>query len=143
MTHFGQTTCNMTQKQYTINVSDSFKRTDEKNAYEMSFRRWLVREIEEGKMSLKEAIEKFSFHPQNGYYFISEWRKKYASELVLSLPSMTEKEKQELQALHKRNKELEKALEDAKMKNIAINMLIDVAEEKLKISIRKKPGAKQ
>jgi hypothetical protein len=55
---------------------------------------------------------------------------------------MTAEEKQLLAALQKRNKELEKALEDAKMKHIALDILIDVAEEKLKINIRKKPGAK-
>jgi hypothetical protein len=74
---------------------------------------------------------------------IRDWRDKYTSELVLSLPEMTAEEKQKLEELQKQNKALLKALEDAKMKNIAINMLIDVAEEKLKINIRKKPGAKQ
>ena len=143
MTHFGQTKCNMTEKEYTIKVSDSFERTDEKNAYEVSFRRWLVREIEEGKMTTAEAVKKFNFNPKNGADNIKYWRDKYASELVLSLPEMTAEEKQKLEELQKQNKALLKALEDAKMNNIAINMLIDVAEEKLKINIRKKPGAKQ
>ena len=133
----------MTEKKYTIKVSDSFERTDEKCDYEMSFRRWLVGEIEEGRMSVSEAIKQFNFNPQNGHSLIWGWREKYASEMVVSLREMTAEEKQQLAALQKRNKELEKALEDAKMKNIAINMLIDVAEEKLKINIRKKPGAKQ
>lgn len=57
--------------------------------------------------------------------------------MVLSLPEMTAEEKQNLSKLEQQNKALEKALEAAKMKNIALNMLIDVAEEKLKISIRK------
>ena len=133
----------MTEKEYTIKVSDSFERTDEKNAYEVSFRRWLVREIEEGKMTTAEAVKKFNFNPKNGADNIKYWRDKYASELVLSLPEMTSEEKQKLEELQKQNKALLKALEDAKMNNIAINMLIDVAEEKLKINIRKKPGAKQ
>lgn len=63
--------------------------------------------------------------------------------MFLSLPSMTEKEKQELAALQKQLKTMEKQLEEARMRNIALNTLIDVAEEKLKIDIRKKPGAKQ
>jgi predicted nucleic acid-binding Zn-ribbon protein len=40
-------------------------------------------------------------------------------------------------------KALQKALEDAQLKVAALNTLIDVAEEQLKINIRKKPGAKQ
>jgi hypothetical protein len=56
---------------------------------------------------------------------------------------MTAAEKHQLATLQQQLAASEKQLEDAKMKNIALNMLIDVAEEKLKISIRKKPGAKQ
>jgi hypothetical protein len=63
--------------------------------------------------------------------------------MVLALPLMTEKEKREVLAMQQRLKQLEKELEDASMRNIALNMLIDVAEDKLKINIRKKPGAKQ
>jgi transposase-like protein len=40
-------------------------------------------------------------------------------------------------------KALQKALEDAQLKILALNTLIDVAEEQLQINIRKKPGAKQ
>ncbi len=133
----------MNKKEFTSKVSDSFEQTDEKYDYEIAFRRWLVRQIEEGKMTPTEAVKAFNFHPESGFDLIYYWRQKYAPELVLSLPQMTEKEKQEHQALLKQVKALEKALEDAKMKNIAVNMLIDVAEEKLKINIRKKPGAKQ
>ena len=38
---------------------------------------------------------------------------------------------------------LQQALEQAELKIKALNTLIDVAEEQLKISIRKKSGAKQ
>jgi transposase-like protein len=84
-----------------------------------------------------------NFSKKSGFKLIRDWRKKYGSEMVLSLPEMTAEEKQNLSKLEQQNKALEKALEAAKMKNIALNMLIDVAEEKLKISIRKKSGAKQ
>ena len=57
--------------------------------------------------------------------------------MVLSLPDMAAEEKQQLALLQKQNKALEKQLEDARMKNIALDLLIEVAEEKLKISIRK------
>jgi transposase-like protein len=130
-------------KNYTIQVSDSFDRTDEQFSYELSFRRWLVREIEEQRMTIADAVAQFNFNPQTGASLIRGWRSKYAPEMVLSLPGMSEAEKQKLAALQKQNKALEKQLEEAKMRNIALNMLIDVAEEKLKISIRKKPGAKQ
>jgi transposase-like protein len=131
------------KKDYTIQVSDSFDRMDEQCRYEPAFRRWLVREIEEQKMTVADAIERFNFHPKNGFELVRSWREKYAPSMVLSLPDMTVAEKQQLAGLQQQLKAAEKQLEDAKMTNIALNMLIDVAEEKLKIHIRKKPGAKQ
>jgi transposase len=130
-------------KDYTTQLSDSFDRMDEQCSYEPAFRRWLVREIEEQKLTVNQAIERFNFHPKNGHDLIRYWREKYAPSMVLSLPDMTAAEKQQLALLQQQLKAVEKQLEDAKMKNIALDMLIDVAEEKLKIHIRKKPGAKQ
>lgn len=147
MTHFEQTKNKMSkekgEKTYTLKVSDSFVKTDENCNYETAFRRWLVREIEEQRMTIPDAIKQFNFNPSSGDTLIRDWRKKYAADMVLSSQDMTEAEKQKLAELQKKNKALEKQLEDARMQNIAINMLIDVAEEKLNISIRKKPGAKQ
>ncbi len=94
-------------------------------------------------MTSNQAVERFNFNPKNGHQLIHHWRSRYAPEMLLALPAMTEREKQKLEALQKQTKALEQQLEDARMRNIALNMLIDVAEEKLKISIRKKPGAKQ
>jgi hypothetical protein len=56
---------------------------------------------------------------------------------------MTPEEKQEKALLEKRIKALEKALEYAKLKNIAVETMIDVAEEQFRITIRKKAGPKQ
>lgn len=120
-------------------VSDYFERTDENFSYEKAFRRWLVFEIETQKMTAKEASENFNI----SLSVIYRWREKYSKELVIPLQDMTIEEKQELELLQKQLKEAEKQLAEASMKNIALNMLIDVAEEKLKISIRKKSGAKQ
>jgi hypothetical protein len=39
--------------------------------------------------------------------------------------------------------ELQRKLEYEQLRTLALNTLIDVAERDLKISIRKKPGAKQ
>lgn len=124
-------------------VSDSFPQTDEQCVYEIPFRRWLVREIEEGRLTVPQAIERFNFNPSSGYDLIYYWRSKYAPAMVLPLADMTEQEKQKLAALQKQVKELGQQLEEARMRNIALDTLIDVAEEKLKISIRKKSGAKQ
>lgn len=131
------------QDRYTTLVSDSFGNEQENGTYEVAFRRWLVGELEAERMSVSEAIERFHFNPTNGHSLIHSWRQKYAPEMMLNLPVMTEKERQKTEALQKRLKETEQQLQQAQMKVIALEALIDVAEDKLKIGIRKKPGAKQ
>ena len=128
---------------YTTLVSDSFGNAQPGGTYEVAFRRWLVREIEEDRMSVAEAVERFHFNPENGRTLIYQWRQKYAPQMVVNLPVMTEKERQKMEALQKRLQQTEQQLQDAQMKNIALETLIDVAEDQLKLSIRKKPGAKQ
>ncbi len=60
MTHFEQTKFKMSnQKQgdkFTTLVSDSFEQTEEKCRYEVPFRQWLVREIEEQKMTVTQTL---------------------------------------------------------------------------------------
>lgn len=106
-------------------------------------KRWLVREIESGRMTIGEAKERINFYSKAPEALIPLWRKQFASEISFTLPVMTEKEEQKLAAALKRNKELEKQLEDAQFKNIALETMIDLAEEQLKIVIRKKSGPKR
>ncbi len=106
-------------------------------------RRWLVREIESGRMSVGDAIERIELYSKDPESLLRSWRKRYAPEIPVTLPVMSEKERQKLDAAHRRMKELERQLEDAQMKNIALETMIDVAEERLRINIRKKSGPKQ
>jgi uncharacterized glyoxalase superfamily protein PhnB len=94
-------------------------------------------------MTVGEACERMELHSKNPRSLIYYWQKQFASEIDFTLPVMTEKEKAKLDAAHKRMKELEKQLEHAQMKNIALETMIDIAEEQLKIVIRKKSGPKQ
>ena len=49
------------QNEYTTLVSDGFGNEQEGGTYEVAFRRWLVRQIEEQRMTVSEAIERFNF----------------------------------------------------------------------------------
>lgn len=106
--------------------------------YEPAFRRWLGRELYVGNISTQQAAKQFNIGERN----IKAIRKNYVPEVV-SLKEMTDAEKHQLEELQKRIKLLEKQLEDATIKNITLETLVDVAEQELKIPIRKKPGAKQ
>jgi hypothetical protein len=108
------------------------------NQYEAAFRRWLSRELTEGRLSIAQASERFKIPAQS----ILLIKKQFAPQVVL-LEGMTEAEKHKLEELQKRIKQLEKQLEDAAIKNITLETLVDVAEKQFNIPIRKKPGAKQ
>ena len=71
------------------------------------------------------------------------WQELYSDEIHLSLKTMSSKDRADINKLEKRIKELEKQLELAQMKNVALNSMIDIAEKDYKLSIRKKSGPKQ
>ena len=110
--------------------------------YENSFRRWLVAELDSGRMSVAEAREKFKL-PHRFDKTYKHWQVKYSDEIHVSLQSMSSQERADNKALEKRIKELEKQLELAQMKNVALNTMIDIAENDYKLEIRKKSGPKQ
>ena len=110
--------------------------------YETSFRRWLVCEIESGRMNWQEARSKFNL-PHRFDKVYKDWQRKYSEDIVLTLPLMSAKERTENQELEQRVKELEKQLELAQMKIVALNTVIDIAEKDYKLEIRKKSGPKR
>lgn len=113
------------------------------NDYEVSFRRWLISQIDGEKISIQNARDRFKLSSTEYKKIIRKWQGRYSDELHLSLSLMNSKERADIKALEARIDELEKQLEYAQMKNLAINTLVDVAETELKVSIRKKSGSKQ
>ncbi len=110
--------------------------------YETSFRRWLVCEIESGRMSWQEARTRFGM-PYHFNQLYKDWQKKYSDQIILTLPLMSAEDRTKNQELEKRIRELEKQLELAQMKVVALNTVIDIAEQSYKLEIRKKSGPKQ
>lgn len=111
--------------------------------YELSFRRWLISMIDSEKISLQEARDRFHLSPVEYTKIIKRWQGRYSDEIHLSLRAMSAKERTDVKALEKRVRELEKQLERAQMKNVALNTMIDIAENDYKLEIRKKSGPKQ
>ncbi len=130
-------------KEEVKSVQEKEKFPRESGEFTVVHRRWLVNEIASGRMSIQEALERFDFQSKNPRDLIRFWCKRYSPQIVLTLPVMTEQERHKLETLHKLVKELEKKLEEAQMKNIALETLIDVAEEQFKVPIRKKAGSRQ
>ncbi len=113
------------------------------NDYEISFRRWLVSQIDTGNISIQDAQDRFHLSRTEHKKIIKRWQERYSDELHLSLQAMSSKDRAVNAKLEHRIKELEKQLELAQMKNVAINTMIDIAEKDYKLVIRKKFGPKQ
>ncbi len=94
-------------------------------------------------MSMQDARDRFHLSPTEYKKIIKRWQERYSDELHLSLRAMTTKDRADNNELEKRIKELEKQLEMAQMKNVALNTMIDIAEKDYKLEIRKKSGPKQ
>lgn len=114
-----------------------------RSPYPASFRRQVAEDYLYSSLSKREIAEKYDLPSK---YTVKNWVRWYHEnhdiELSISTP-MTESEKQEKQALEKRIKKLEAQLKEARLKGLALDTMIDVAEEMFDIEIRKKPGTKQ
>ncbi len=110
--------------------------------YDTSFRRWIVQEVESKRMTWQEVRSRFNLHHRFDKVY-KEWQRKYSEEIIISLASMTEKERADFEKQENHIKELEKQLELAQMKNVALNTMIDIAEQDYKLNVRKKFGPKQ
>jgi hypothetical protein len=132
-----------TRPGYTIRLSDSFGQVPEAHRFETAFRRWLVGEITGGRLTIGQAIERFNMNPGNGRALIKSWLNRYTESHPVPLPPMTESEEAELRALQERIKNLERELEQARLRGTALDTMIDVAESQFHIEIRKKAGTKQ
>jgi transposase-like protein len=102
--------------------------------------------IEQGRMTVQEAKIAYQLKSHTTIYRWKKELKQENAELAASNPGLMDKKPSDNKASAStpaQVKALQQALQDAELKIAALNMLIDVAEEQLKINIRKKPGAKQ
>ena len=72
----------------------------------------------------------------------SVYQRKVQTGLFVS-PAMTRTQKRDLQALQQRNAELEQTVQQANLLILALHTMIEVAEQELKLPIRKKSGTKR
>lgn len=109
--------------------------------YDVSFMRKAVLDYESG-LSLPEVAARYQISKSQ----VAHWRKRFGSDIVEqitpNLPPMTENEKKEQEQLKRQLAEQAKLLEYLKMKNIALETMIDIAKEEFNIDLRKKPGTK-
>ncbi len=117
---------------------------ERRGRYTEALKRYVVREVESGKMSQVEANERYGIL---GHSTILKWQRRYGKAAggttrMIRTNAMTEQEI-ELIRLRKENEALKRDLADERFKNIVWETMVEVAERELKIPIRKKYGAKR
>lgn len=111
----------------------------------IQFKRSVVRAVKSGRLTIVEAQQTYGIGSSTTIkIWIEQFKHENADLGFVNDSEMKKKPAQDNTADSNQDiKALQKALEDAQLKVAALNTLIDVAEEQLKINIRKKPGAKQ
>lgn len=117
------------------------------NQFTDEFKFQVINEYLNTDISFEEIKKK---HGIRGNSTISNWMRKFGCNKVTdeqisiqkAMAKALDKTVQE-RKLEAKVKELEKALDEERLRNLALNTMINVAERDLKISIRKKSGTKQ
>lgn len=109
------------------------------NYYNESLKREVLFEVQSGQISKEEARRKYGI---KGHSTILKWIRKFEGSDP-HYQSIMDYSKSEKKELIKRIKELERKLEDEQIRSFGYSKMIDIAEEQLKVSIRKKPDTKQ
>jgi len=107
--------------------------------YSESLKQEVVRSVRLGLLSKAEAKRKYDI---KGHSEVLKWIRKFEDTEHRFNNSM-DYSKSDKKALIKRIKELERQLEDEQIRSFGYSKMIDIAEDQLKISIRKKSDAKQ
>ena len=121
--------------------SQDYQENMKRRTYNSLLKRTVVAAIEQGRLTVKEAKIAHNIKTEK---IIRSWIAQYKTEKVeicIEKPSAVAKEKKSNKDLEK--EALQKVLQEAELKIKALNTLIDVAEDQLKIDVRKKSGAKQ
>lgn len=110
--------------------------------YSEAFKCKVVREIESGLVTREGARRRYGI---GGGTTVDLWCRKYGrfERLGATVIVNTAKERDETKELRERVRQLETALADEKLKTMALETLIEVAERELKVPIRKNSGARQ
>lgn len=122
-----------------------------KSSYPQHLISTVCRELLSGTLSYTEVARKYNM---KGTATIRNWMLNYQKQYGSNLAAMTDnntqdkeqediKKSSELKELQSKNEQLQAALELARLENLMLNTMIDIADEQLHTDIRKKSGAKQ
>jgi transposase len=124
-------------------TNDKAKRVLKYKKFSEDMQKKIVQEIQDGLISKRAAQKKYRFCHRTLYNWINKHslRRLALEDYKYTNPGMQETESNNI--LVSKVKDLEKALNRANLKVAALQTIIEVAENDLKIKIRKKAGSRQ
>jgi transposase-like protein len=110
-------------------------------SYSLAFKQKVVSEIESGYLTVADAKRIYDItHSITIYRWIRQLGKNHLIKKVIRVEMKDEKDK--LKELERKNRELESALAQAHLKNIALESMVESIEELYDIDVKKKFGTK-
>jgi transposase len=108
--------------------------------YSEHLKQKVIHEVQSGILSKEEARRRYGI---KGNCTILTWIRKFESQNVKFTTVMARSKKDSKDDLMLRIRELERQLELEKLRSFGYSKMIEIAEQELKISIRKKSDTKQ
>lgn len=109
--------------------------------YSIAFKQKVISEIEEGKYTKSESSRIYGISPGSIYY----WLKRYGKYKVLNKIVRIEMkgEKDRIKQLEKEKRALESALAQSHLKTLYLESLVEIAEDKYGVDLKKKSDTKE
>jgi len=109
--------------------------------YSESFKQSVVEEIESGKSSISECRRKYGI---KGAATVANWLRKMGKNQLLGKVVRVEKpeERDKIKKLEAEKRALEKALAKTQVEVLALESLVEVADEEYGLELKKKYGQK-
>ena len=108
-----------------------------------ALKRQIAQEFHSGKETAKELAERYGLPNAGTVHKIAHWCKAQGDDFSHLPGPLTEEDRKKLPVLQKRVEELERLLEDERIKTLFLETMVDIAEKELGIDVRKKSATKQ
>jgi|SRR5574344_187242 transposase len=127
-------------------VTRNYPKNRVQNNYSYEEKLGMIQEYLTTDISMNKISRKYRI----GYHTMSGWMRTFGIPMPIAVSSVEFMQKNEnvkkskdIKTLETQIKELQEELDREKLKTLSLNTMIDVAEENLKIEIRKKAGVKR
>lgn len=119
-----------------MDKTEKIYKLDGRQYYSLSFKKFIVGQVEKGILSKEEAKHKYKI---GGNSTVLNWCRKYGSLSTHKSKYVVMKDKKSLEeAQSRRIKELEAELSDSKLRTKYLECVIEIAERELGLKIEKK-----